>query len=141
MGHLTELVPQAFTHQLDMNAVFDHVALDGAPHVADSLGGFAIGAQPGFDAGILEPEVDVVDRYGIVLGPGDGRFQIGSHLVHAHHQDYLFGAEGHGCHPVAHAVEVDQFSVQGDGVGLVIMISAIIPWRRSSKPSSGDNSG
>ena len=51
--HLVILVPQIFTNQLHMNAVLNHVAFNDAPHVADSLGGFAIAAQTGFHTGIF----------------------------------------------------------------------------------------
>jgi len=88
------LIPQIFTDQLDMNAVLNHVAFNDAPHIADSLGGFAIAAQTGFHAGILQPVADVVDRCGVVFDPGHGRFQVGGHLVHAHHQDHFWSVLG-----------------------------------------------
>jgi hypothetical protein len=74
-----------------MNAIFDHVAFDGAPHVADSLGGFAIAAQPGFDTGILVPEADIINRCGVVLDPGHGRLQVGGHLLVPFHLMLIHG--------------------------------------------------
>jgi len=68
------LVPHKLPDQLHMDALFDHVAFNDAPHVADACGSPAITAQPCFHTGVLEPIADVVDRCGIVLDPRHGGF-------------------------------------------------------------------
>ena len=51
-----------------------------------------------------------------MAGAGHGAIEITGHLVHAGHHDDLPGAEAQGGHAVAHAVDVHQLAILGDGV-------------------------
>ena len=51
-----------------------------------------------------------------MAGTGHGAVKIAGHLVHTGHYDHLLGAEAQGGHTVAHAIDVHQLTVLGDGV-------------------------
>ena len=51
-----------------------------------------------------------------MAGTGHGAVKIAGHLVHTGHYDHLLGAEAQGGHTVAHAVDVHQLTILGDGV-------------------------
>ena len=80
-------------------------------------GTFAVRADTGFHAGGGPIQADGVDGRSQVFDPGHGRIQVRDHFIHADHQDHFFGSETHGRHPVAQAVQVDDFAIQRQGIG------------------------
>ena len=100
-----------------MDSPLNHMTFNGTPHIANPLRRPTVRTQAGLDTRVFEPVADVVNRCGLVLDPGNGRFQIRCNLIHTDHQDHLLGAEGHRRNPVAHSVQVDQPPIKRDCIG------------------------
>jgi hypothetical protein len=92
-------------------------ALDDGGDAAEAVRGVAVPADevPRAGGGILAPLT--VFRGGDLPQSGQTRLKIQNDLVDSRHDDHMGGAEYHGGHAVAAGIDIDQFPVQGQGIG------------------------
>ena len=76
-----------------------------------------VAALAGDGARRVLAEPDAVRRTGITLDSGDGCMHISGDLLGAYDENDLIRSPDNRCNSVAGTVDVDDFTVQGDGVG------------------------
>ena len=79
--------------------------------------GQTVAALAGDGARCVLAESDTVRRAGITLDSGDGCMHISGDLLGAYDENDLIRSPDNRCNSVAGTVDVDDFTVQGDGVG------------------------
>ena len=70
-----------------------------------------------FGAGGIGPDADTVGGSCYVADPADTVLLCDRHFVHAGHHQYMLRTCDQTGNTVSHAVHIDQFPVQGNGIG------------------------
>ena len=120
MGHRdrTSLKSQILVDEDHMHSVRD-AGISGGHQVAayGVARRQAVAALAGDGARRVLAEPDAVRRTGITLDSGDGCMHISGDLLGAYDENDLIRSPDNRCNSVAGTIDVDDFTVQGDGVG------------------------
>ena len=79
--------------------------------------GQTIAALAGDGARCVLAESDTVRRAGIAFDSGDGSMHVSGNLLRTDNENDLIRSPDDRCHSVAGTIDVDNLTVQGDGVG------------------------
>ncbi len=86
------------------------LAVENGGDAADALGGVAVAADPGFCTRGFHIQTPGSHGPRHLPYPFQGRIKIGSHLVHAGHNNYLLWAKAHAAGAISYTVHIDHLA-------------------------------
>ena len=118
MNQVPDLESQILVDQNHMHAVNNAgIPCDNSVAAYGIARGQTVAALAGDSTRCVLAESDAVRRAGIAFDSGDGSMHVSGNLLRTDNENDLIRSPDDRCHSVAGTIDVDDLTVQGDGVG------------------------